>query len=105
MLSYGTIHFLQLNVSGCECEPEDCRQTTIAFQQLEQSLTTENCFADLNNPVNDVAKKILDDADYLRLIIEQLHNQNPKSQTVVEHSFNFKAIETNSKVENKWCNY
>jgi len=39
------------------------------------------------------------------LIIEQLHNQNPKSQTIVEHSFDFKAIETNSKIENKWCNY
>ena len=96
---------LQLNISGCNCVPEDCEQTTNVFQQLTQS--TEHCFADFNYPINDVAKKILNDADYLHTIIEQLHEQNPQSQTNVEaeYSFDLKIIENTLKMENKWCHY
>jgi len=94
---------LQLNISGCDCAPKDCEQTTIAFQQLVQS--TEHCFADFSYPINDVARKILNDTEYLRAIIEQLYNQNSQSQTAVEFSFDLKAIETSVKVENEWCHY
>ena len=90
-------------MSGCDCAPKHCQQTTIAFQQLEQS--TKHCFSRFNHPINDVAKKILNDADYLRTIIEQLYNQNPQGHTVAECSFDFKTIETNVKVENEWCHY
>ena len=53
------------------------KQTNIAFQQLQQS--TKHCFADFNYPINDVAKNILNDADDLHTIIEQLHKQNQKN--------------------------
>ena len=87
---------LQLNVSGCECTPTNCEQTNIVFQQLQQS--TKHCFADFNYPINDVAKNILNDADDLRTIIEQLHSQNPPSQTAPECSFSLHTIEANVMV-------
>ena len=86
---------LQLNISGCDCVPEDCEQTNNEFQQLTQ--LTEHCFADYNLPINDVANKIHNDAKYLRTIIEQLYNQNP-------HGKNF-GVETKIKVESEWCHY
>ena len=46
-----------MNVSGCNCTPKDCQQTTVAFQQLIQS--TKHCFDDSNHPINDVANAIL----------------------------------------------
>ena len=64
------LNLLQLNVSGCDCVPEDCEQTNNAFEQLTQS--TEQCFADFNFPINDVARKILNDAD--DLYIQSLKN-------------------------------
>ena len=86
---------LQLNISGCDCVPKDCEQTTNAFQQLTQS--TEHCFADYNYPINDVANKILNDAQYLHTIIGQLYDLNPNSENV--------AVETKVKVESEWCHY
>ena len=65
---------LQLNTSGCECAPTNCEQTTTAFQRLQKS--TKRCFANFNYPINDVAKSILNDANDLRAIIEQLYKQN-----------------------------
>ena len=96
---------MQLNISGCDCIPEGCEQTNNAFQQLTQS--TEECFADYNFPINDVAKKILNDANSLRAIIEKLHEQNPQSHTnaKVEYLFDLKLIESTVKMENKWCHY
>ena len=93
-----------MNISGCDCVPKDCQQTSVAFQQLQQS--TEHCFIG-NYPINDIANKILEDARYLRIIIQQLNKQNPQSQNnlEVEYSFNSKTIENTVKVENKWCNY
>ena len=96
---------LQLNISGCDCVPDDCEQTTNAFEQLTQS--TEKCFADYNLPISDVAKKILNDADDLHTIIGQLYEQNPKSHTNAEakYSFDLKIVENTVKMENKWCHY
>ena len=96
---------LQLNISGCDCAPTDCEKTTVAFQQLQQS--TKHCFADFNYPINDVAKKILNDAEYLRTVIEQLYKQNSQSQanSEAQYSFKPKIIEKTVKVENKWCHY
>ena len=93
-----------MNVSGCNCTPKDCQQTTVAFQQLIQS--TKHCFDDSNYPINDVANAILSDTEYLRAVIENLYEQNPQSRhNVVELSFNLTAIENIVKVENKWCHY
>ena len=78
------------------------KQTNIAFQQLQQS--TKHCFADFNYPINDVAKNILNDADDLRTIIEQLHKQNQENSEA-NYSFDHKIIEKTIKVENKWCHY
>ena len=86
---------LQLNISGCDCVPEDCEQTNNAFQQLAQS--TEQCFADYNLPINDVARKIHNDAKYLRAIIERLYNQNPHGKN--------STVETKIKVKSDWCHY
>ena len=99
------VFLLQLNISGCDCVPEDCEQTTNAFDVLTQS--TEHCFADYNIPISDVARKVLNDASDLRTIIEQLQQQNPQSQTNVEaeYSFDLKIIENAVKIENKWCHY
>ena len=71
------LFILQLNISGCECTPTNCEQTTIAFQQLQRS--TRRCFANFNYPINDVAKSILNDAGDLCKIIEQLHKENQKN--------------------------
>lgn len=96
---------LQLNISGCDCVPNDCGQTTDAFNQLTKS--TEQCFDDYNLPINDVAKKVLEDADNLHKIIGQLYKQNPQSQTNAEtqYSFDLKLIENAVRMENKWCHY
>ena len=99
------LNLLQLNISGCDCVPEDCEQTNNAFEQLTQS--TEQCFADFNFPINDVARKILNDADDLHTIIEKLYEQNPQSYTnaEAEYYFDLKSIESIVKIENKWCHY
>lgn len=106
MYLYMYVHnLLQLNISGCNCAPKNCEQTTIAFQQLQQS--TEHCFADFNYPINNVAKSILNNAEYLRTIIIQLYKRNPQSQSNLEAqiSFDAKIIEKTIKVENRWCHY
>ena len=86
---------LQLNISGCECTPTNCEQTTIAFQQLQRS--TRRCFADFNYPINDMARIILNNADDLRAMIEQLYKQN------VHHHHHSTIV--NVPVQSEWCYY
>ena len=86
---------LQLNSSGCNCTNNNCEQTTSAFQQLTQSM--EQCSAGFNYPIHDVAKKIHRDANNLRTIIAQLHDQNPHGNNA--------SGETTVKVESEWCHY
>ena len=67
-----------------------------------------------NVPISDVPKKIFDDAETLKNIIDKLREENLNN--TVDCSFNYKRIEENVKVENyketddgsvsvekKWC--
>lgn len=60
---------------------------------------------DYNLPINDVARKIRDDANELVKVIEKLQEKNPKSDTDDEHSFNYAHIKANVMVANRWCHY
>ena len=105
----------QLNSSECNCAPNDCEQTDIAFEQLKNS--TDSCFEDYNIPLNTVASKIRRDTEKLRKAVENLLEVNPRSHTTEDYSFDYKQIESQVMVktfkqtikgniaENQWCFY
>ena len=106
MYIYSYIHIcaiiLQLNTSGCDCLPNDCDKANREFELLKQS--TEYCFHDGNNPINNVAHQIKNDARHLHYIIKQLESYD-EIPDVMECSFSFKAIKKVIAVDDKWCNY
>lgn len=123
-----------MNISGCDCVPEDCEQADIAFQRLNKS--TEGCFNE-SIPLHDVATNILHDAEPLRKIIDKLREVNPMNNNINEdcsinnkninneekpknndvgedHSFNYHKIKNDIKIETckdgtstkkQWCYY
>ena len=106
----------QLNISHCECAPDNCEQANIAFQQLDQS--TQHCFERGNIPIRDVARQIGRDARELFKVIDKLLEENRNHHTVEGGcSFSYKQIENDVKVENhrqtengvivesQWCHY
>jgi len=60
---------------------------------------------DYNIPINDVARKIRDDAHELLKVIDKLQDENPKNDAVEEWSFNYKQIKTDIKIQDQWCHY
>ena len=75
--------------------PEDCEQANIAFQTLRQS--TASCFKGGNIPVEDIAKKILEDAETLRIVIDELREVN--SNTAEDCSSNYNNLNNEENPE------
>ena len=78
--------------------PEDCEQANITFQTLHQS--TASCFKGGNIPVEDVAKKILEDAETLRTVIDELQKVNPNTAEDCSSNYNDLNNEENFKRNN-----
>ena len=98
-----------MNTSGCDCFPDDCDQANRSFEQLEHF--TEHCFLNGNNPINNVARRIRNDAGHLRDMIKKLEREARLRQNqgldddALKCPFDYSAINAIIITDNKWCNY
>lgn len=105
-----SVFLFQLNVSGCDCLPDDCDRANSTYELLTQS--TAHCFLNGNIPINSVAQRIRNDAGHLHYIIKRLkreihlkQDQSLENHNDLECSFDFAAIKVLITTDDEWCIY